>query len=72
MKDFETHDRGTYEEIRLSRALAQAIESEIEAYGDVVPYSVRVAYDRLYNHYVKMIQQEDMEPMKDMETKNYE
>ncbi len=40
-----------YEEIRLSRALAKAIEQETEQFGQVVPYSVYQAYLNLKKHY---------------------
>ena len=45
------------EEIRLSRELMKAIGQEIEAYGQVVPHSVMVAYNRLLQHYAKEIEE---------------
>ena len=60
MSDFETCPRGTYEEIRLSRALASAIESELQQYGNTMPFSVITAYNRLYEFYVKQIERENI------------
>lgn len=51
MSDFETHPIGTTKEILLSRALARAIEQELEQWGQVVPNSVYVSYQRLLEHY---------------------
>jgi hypothetical protein len=45
------------EEIRLSRALMQAIEEEIASYGQVIPHSVNVAYMRLKEHYQREIEE---------------
>lgn len=61
MKDFEVHPRGTTEEIRLSRALANEIEQTLQQWGEVVPSNVRLAYDRLFAHYMKQIQDEEMQ-----------
>lgn len=60
MNDFEVHPRGTAEEIRLSRALANAIEQVIHQYGGVVPHNVVLAYNQLMECYAKQIQQEEM------------
>lgn len=46
-----------YKEIELSRALAKAIEQEIDSYGQVVPYSVYQAYLRLNEHYQKEMEE---------------
>ena len=45
------------EEIRLSRALAKAIEQELKTYGQVVPHSVYTAYLELVKHYQKEIEE---------------
>jgi len=59
--DFEVHERGTAEELRLARELVEAIRIEIEGYGDVVPWAVKQAYNRLYGHYLHMRGKEDYE-----------
>ena len=56
MKDFEVHERGHFEEIRLSRELARAIESELGQWGQVVPQSVLDAYNKLKLHYERQIE----------------
>lgn len=61
MRDFEVHPRGTAEEIRLSRALANEIEQSLQQWGEVVPSNVRLAYNRLFAHYMKQIQEEEMQ-----------
>lgn len=61
MIDFESCPRGTMEEIRLSRDLANAIQQEIESWGNVVPLSVLQAYKRLYGFHIKQMQGEDYE-----------
>lgn len=58
MADFETCPRGTMEELRLSRELASAIQEEIDSWGEVVPHSVRQAYNRLYGFHIKQMQNE--------------
>lgn len=60
MTDFETHPRGTAEEIRLSRALANEIEQSLQQWGEVLPSNVRLAYDRLFACYMMQIQNEEM------------
>ncbi len=60
MKDFETHPRGTAEEIRLSRALANEIEQSLHQWGEVLPSNVRLAYNRLHECYMRQIQDEEM------------
>ena len=60
MKDFETHPRGTSEEIRLSRALANEIQQSLEQWGEVLPNNVKIAYNKLYGFYIKQIQHEEM------------
>jgi hypothetical protein len=54
-QDFETHPRGTAEELRLSRELARAIDQIIKQYGQVVPQSVVAPYNKLLQHYEKHI-----------------
>jgi hypothetical protein len=51
MSDFEVHNIGHFEEIKLSRELANAIEQELQSYGQVIPHSVMQAYLRLKKHY---------------------
>jgi hypothetical protein len=51
MSDFEVHERGTATELKLSRELANAIEQELQSYGQVIPHSVYQAYLRLNAHY---------------------
>jgi hypothetical protein len=59
MKDFETHDRGTAEELKLSRALAAAINQLMVQYGDgIIPHSIQIPYKELVNHYNKSIEME--------------
>jgi hypothetical protein len=58
MSDFETHPIGTTTEIKLSRQLAAAIEQELQQYGNVIPHSVHVAYNRLYEFYLKQMEME--------------
>ena len=53
VNDFETHPKGTAEEIRLSRELARAIDQSIKQYGIVVPQSVIKPYNCLLEHYQK-------------------
>jgi hypothetical protein len=53
VNDFETHPKGTAEEIRLSRELARAIDQIIKQYGIIVPQSVIRPYNRLLEHYQK-------------------
>lgn len=53
VNDFETHPKGTAEEIRLSRELARSIDQIIKQYGIIVPQSVIKPYNRLLEHYQK-------------------
>jgi hypothetical protein len=53
VNDFETHPKGTAEEIKLSRELARAIDQIIKQYGIIVPQSVIRPYNRLLEHYQK-------------------
>jgi hypothetical protein len=46
-----------FEEIKLSRELARAIEEEIASFGQVVPHSVFSAYMRLKELYNKQIEE---------------
>lgn len=57
MSDFEVMDRGTIEEVRLSRALANEVEWVIQS-GGVMPVQIRSAYDKLKAHYDKQIENE--------------
>ena len=49
-----------YEELRLSRELAKAIEQEITSFGQVIPHSVYQAYLRLLEHYNREIEEGTM------------
>ena len=60
MNDFEVHQIGTTEELRLSRDLSREIEQVLHQFGDVLPSNVRLAYNRLYAHYAKQIQTENV------------
>lgn len=51
MSDFEVHPIGTAKEIKLSRALARAIDEELKSYGQVIPQSVADAFHKLNQHY---------------------
>ena len=57
MPDFETHPRGTYEEIKHSRILANAIQQLLDQYGEgIIPHSILVPYKQLYNIYQRHIE----------------
>lgn len=56
MSDFETHTRGTYDEIKASRALANEIEQVSIQYGQVVPEQVWRAYLELKKIYTKQLE----------------
>jgi hypothetical protein len=59
MKDFETHDIGTAEEIRLSRNLATAMTQMIYQYGEgIIPIALLRPYKELFNHHNKCIEVE--------------
>ena len=59
MKDFETHDIGTAEEIRLSRTLVVAITQMIEQYGEgIIPIALLRPYKYLVNHHNKCLEVE--------------
>jgi len=60
MSDFETHTRGTTDELRLSRELASAIENELQNDPESIPILIRQAYNRLYGQYIRQIQMEDL------------
>jgi len=57
MKDFEVHPIGTAIELKLSRALADAVGQEHEQFNTVSPAIVR-AYNNLYDHYMKQLEME--------------
>jgi hypothetical protein len=48
---FETHQAGTAEELALCRSLARSIEQVLFQYGNVVPQSVLVNYEKLKSFY---------------------
>lgn len=50
MSDFEVCERGTQEEIRLSRKVANEIEWVIQS-GGVMPVQIRNAYNKLREFY---------------------
>ncbi len=58
MEDFEVHQIGSFTEIKLSRALARAIEQNLTQYGQVIPHDVMVAYAELRKHYQWQIETE--------------
>lgn len=58
MTDFETHPRGTAEELRLSRALASSIEQIVTQYGKVIPHDVYEQYLKLKECYEKQLKSE--------------
>lgn len=58
MADFETHPRGTAEEIRLSRELAREIERLSEQFRGVVPRSVWAKFKKLNKHYQRQMETE--------------
>jgi hypothetical protein len=51
MEDFETHERGTGRELRLSRELACVLARELAKPQHTIPPSVAQAYQRLKNLY---------------------
>ena len=57
ISDFETHDRGTAEELRLSRKVANEIEWVIQS-GGVMPVQIRSAYKELKAFYEKQVENE--------------
>lgn len=61
MNDFEVHPIGTSRELRLSRALAQAIAQIDSQYRNVVPLSVMKAYDDLFKYYQEQLERENNE-----------
>jgi hypothetical protein len=60
MTDFETHPRGTAEELRLLRALVGEIKQVMDQFGQVIPHNVVIAYNKLSGYYIKQIHNEDM------------
>ena len=59
MKDFEVHVIGTADEIRLSRALAFAINQIVVQYGEgIIPNAILRPYRDLERHYEKSIEAE--------------
>lgn len=57
-KDFEVHERGTANEIRLARKLVKAIDLEVKLYGEVVPRSVFNAYKDVVKFYKEELEME--------------
>ena len=51
MNDFEAHQLGTANELKLSRDLAREIEQTLKQFGRVIPNNVEQAYYRLREHY---------------------
>lgn len=61
MSDFEVHPRGTAEEIKLSRELSNAIQQQIDTWGErIISHDILQAYKRLYGLYIKQQQHEDI------------
>lgn len=58
MTDFETHPRGTIEEIRLSRNLAREIEKCMQMPDNPLPVAVINAYLKLFKCYSHQIASE--------------
>lgn len=58
--DFEVHNRGTADEIRLARKLVKAIDLEVKLYGEVVPRSVFNVYKELMEFYKKELNMEKL------------
>lgn len=59
MSDFETHARGTAEEIRLSRALYAAIDQMREQWSDnIISPTITRAHNALYDCYMKQMERE--------------
>ena len=58
MKDFEEHDRGTFEEIRLSRALARAVVDAETQFA--LPLPILEAMRNLQDLYTKQLNEEQM------------
>jgi hypothetical protein len=58
MSDFETHPRGTLDELKASRALASAIEEELQSHNCELPVKVVQAYNRLYGQYIRQMEME--------------
>jgi len=57
MSDFEVHPRGTAQEIKLSRELADVIKQEMEQWGEGIhSHHMRLAFNRLQAHYQKQIE----------------
>lgn len=57
MNDFEVHERGTAQELKLSRKLADVIAQEHDQWRTVSP-TIMKAYNDLYEHYMKQIEME--------------
>ena len=58
--DFEVHPRGTAEELRRSRELANAIEQLIVQYGEgILPHSILQSYKPLRHMYARHIASEE-------------
>jgi len=55
MSDFEVCERGTQEEIRLARKVANEIEWVIES-GGVMPVQIRNAYEPLRKFYESQVE----------------
>jgi hypothetical protein len=59
MADFETHPRGTAEEIRLSRKLSAAISELQTTWGDrIVPIEIARAQEALVECYMQQMKRE--------------
>lgn len=59
MNDFETHPRGTADEIKCSRELAEEIRQLVEQYGpNMLPHTIMQAYNRLQGQYIRQYQME--------------
>lgn len=56
MKDFETHDIGTGQELRLSRILANTVAKALDTPNVELPHDIVLAYQQLLNHYTSNLQ----------------
>ena len=56
MKDFEVAEIGTLKEVQLARALGRVIHEELQR-GNRLPDEVVRAYNELYRHWLKQIEQ---------------
>ena len=56
MSDFEVHQIGTAQELKLSRDLAREIDQTIRQYGNVIPENILNTYFKLKEYYALQIE----------------